>query len=117
MYDVPILKQSHAGLRFIAQMTLYNRGDLDRLRAYIADSYTAAALDEQPVDARLDDLNAIRAEIGRLKVHQVIAYDPHHVVILMEPEKGDAYFINDLEVEEEYPHRIIGFAHYEVEVE
>jgi hypothetical protein len=38
-----ILAHSQAGLRFIAQMTVYNRGEFERLRQFILTNYGRTA--------------------------------------------------------------------------
>jgi hypothetical protein len=109
------LKRSAAGMRFIAQSAIYNSGDLARLRAYIAENYDALALEEQPVGVWLAMFRLWRKTIGRLRVRQVIATDKHHVVVLMEGETTDKLYLQDLQVGEDYPHRILAFAQQPLE--
>lgn len=115
MDDITALKTSNAGMRLIAQQTLLNRGDPDRLRTFIGESYTAAALEHESVEDRLQSLQAAQAQTGRLKVMQVLATDKHHVVVLMQAQSDGSMVLNEMKVEEDYPHRIIEFRHSSME--
>jgi hypothetical protein len=115
--DHRLLSQSQAGMRLIAQATIYNKADFDRLTAYIRENYAPAALEDGSADERLRFFRDTHTALGRLKVLHVVSAEKHHVVVVMEAERGDDYFVNDLEVEEDYPHRITYFDHYRVDVE
>jgi hypothetical protein len=108
--DKQVLSRSHAGLRLIAQMTIYNSRDFTRLRSFLIDSYAPALFEVQSAPLRLSALRKQHAELGKLRVHQVIAADPHHVVAIVQAQ-NNALRVVDLQVEEAYPHRII---HYEM---
>lgn len=114
--DKVALRASQAGMRFIAQTHIYNGGNLDRLEQFIADSYSEAMLETQPVAGRLNMFQTTRDKVGRLKVKQVIATHEHRVVLVVETETGEhPYFLVDLVVEEEYPHKIISYSHQPLE--
>jgi hypothetical protein len=106
MDDVMALRISQAGMRFIAQMTIYNSGDFERLRTFIAESYHPDLLLLESADERLAAFRDQRTRIGKLRVQQVIGTAKHHVVVMLESQKLDDYFLNDLTVEEDYPHLI-----------
>ena len=106
MSDVMALRVSQAGMRFIAQMTIYNSGDFERLRTFIAESYHPDLLLLESVDERLAAFRDQREKIGRLRVQQVIGTAKHHVVILLESEQQEDFFLSELKVEEDYPHLI-----------
>ena len=106
-----LLKRSAAGMRLIAQMSIYNSGDFTRLRAFIAQNYHATALQAESVASWLARFRLLRGVAGRMRVRQVIGTDDHHVVVLMEVERGDGLYLQDLTVESEYPHRITAFDH------
>lgn len=108
--DQAALGKSHAGLRLIAQLRLFNRADFPHLRQFITESYHPDALAEQRVSERLASLRLLHADSGRLRVNQAIAVDPHHVVVMAQTERG-GYVLLDLMVEEDYPHRITAFSH------
>jgi hypothetical protein len=107
--DKTALTRSNAGMRLIAQQMLLNRGELDRLRTFIEQSYSPQALETQAVDERLAALQAIQAQTGKMRVYQVLATEKHHVLALMQPEKGGGFYMNEIKVEADYPHRIIEF--------
>jgi hypothetical protein len=103
--DKDVLARSHAGIRLIAIATLFNRGDFDRLSTYMTEHFNSVALQVESVDSRLEDLRGQFAAAGKVRVLQVIAYDPHHVVVMLEGQTGQL-MLEDLQVEEEYPHKI-----------
>jgi hypothetical protein len=115
--DHRLLSRSQAGMRLIAQTSIYNKGDFERLLTYIRENYAPAALEDGSADERLRFFRDTHAVLGRLKVLHVVSAEKHHVVVVMEAERGDEYFVNDLEVEEDYPHLITHFDHYRVDVE
>lgn len=102
MNDKGTLVTSNAGMRLIAQQTLLNTGDAERLRGFITDSYAATALETQSIEARLGELQAL----GKLRVFQVLAADKHRVVVLMQAQQDESLHLIELAVEEDYPHRI-----------
>jgi hypothetical protein len=109
--DKVALRASQAGMRFIAQMTIYNSANWERLTRFIAESYHPAQLEEQPVESRLQMFQTTFERIGRMKVKQVIATNEHHVIIVLEVEKMPDLFYLETKVEEEYPHRIVAYMH------
>jgi len=109
MDDKIALRISQAGMRFIAQMTIYNSGDFERLSQFISESYHTDALASEPLDERLDDFQYQHETLGKVRVRQVIGTGKHHVLVLLEAEKSDNYFLNELKVEEDYPHHITEF--------
>jgi hypothetical protein len=100
------LKQSHAGMRLIALLTLYNQGDFTRLRAYIADNYVPAALAEQSADERIRDFENGYAARGKLRVEQVAAIGKYQAVVVMQAQQDGQYHALQVAVEEDFPHRI-----------
>jgi hypothetical protein len=106
MDDVTALRVSQAGMRFIAQMTIYNSGDFERLRTFIAESYHPDLLLLESVDERVAAYREQRERMGKLRVQQVIGTAKHHVLVMLESQNLEDYFLNDLTVEEDYPHRI-----------
>ncbi|MAS32397.1 MAG: hypothetical protein CL610_00225 [Anaerolineaceae bacterium] len=102
MGDKGALVTSNAGMRLIAQQTLLNRGDADRLRHFIRESYTPDALETQSVDDRLADLQ----QTGKQRVFQVLAVDKHQALVLMQAQRDEGLYMTQINVEEDYPHRI-----------
>ncbi|MGB1288853.1 MAG: hypothetical protein ACPG7F_20135 [Aggregatilineales bacterium] len=103
------MQQSQAGMRFIAQTSIYNTGNFERLRQFIADSYHDTQLAETSVEARLNALQQMQKEVGRIKVKQLLAVNEHYVIIALETEHGDNLIYTELKVEEDYPHKITLF--------
>src|SRR5450432_2431594 len=107
MDDKFALRISQAGMRFIAQMTIYNSGKFDRLRTFLVESYHPDLLAQESVEDRLGAFRAQYDSLGRIRVRQVIGTGEHHVIVLLEAERLEGYWLVDLTVEEDYPHRII----------
>jgi hypothetical protein len=103
------IQSSQAGIRFIAQMTFYNNADFDRLKEYIQQSYTTAALEQKSVERRLAELQEWHQESGRLRVEEVASAEKHYLFVLMESEQGQKYSVR-LTVSEDYPHHISDYA-------
>ncbi len=104
--DKDVLKRSSAGMRLIAQMTLYNRGDTQRLEEFITQSYSDALLETQPVAERVTAQRDLLDAVGKLRLYQVLAVDKHKVVVLLQPQASADFYYVELAVEEDYPHRI-----------
>lgn len=107
MDDKTALRASQAGMRFIAQMTIYNSGNFERLRTYIAESYHPDLLAEQPVDDWLAAFGEQYEALGKLRVVQLVGTGQYHVMVLLEAQLADDLLLNDVQVEEDYPHRIL----------
>jgi hypothetical protein len=109
MTDQQALVTSQAGMRLVAILTLFNKGDFARLRQYFREHFTEAALEEQAGAARLAQLRLLRANAGRQRLRQVVGVEKHRVIALMDAESGGLY-IHELSCEEDYPHKVT--AHY-----
>lgn len=110
--DKLALRASQAGMRFIAQTHIYNSGAWERLEQFIADSYHPDQLEQQDVAGRLRSFQTTQEKVGRWKVKQVVAVHEHRAVVVVEVERGEQqFFLVDLVVEEEYPHRITAYSH------
>lgn len=105
MSDKDILARSHAGIRLIALATLFNTGDFDRIRSYISEHFNDVALQVETPESRVEEMRDHFALAGKVRVHQVIAYDKYHVVVMLESQSGHL-LLEDLEVEEDYPHKV-----------
>jgi beta-phosphoglucomutase-like phosphatase (HAD superfamily) len=114
--DKIALSGSQAGMRFIAQMKLYNDQNLERLQAFIADSYADALLQDHSAQDRLAECVQMLAQLGRQKVHQVLASGKHQVSVVMLAEKVEGFFYVEVQVEEDYPHKISKFLHAPLEI-
>ena len=104
--DKLTLRASQAGMRFIAQMTIYNSGDFEPLRTYVAESYHPQLLVEHSAEEWLGEFREWQQDAGKVKVQQVVGASKHQVVVLLASERADDFWLCDLTVEEDYPHRI-----------
>ena len=109
MSDQQALVTSQAGMRLVAILTLFNKGDFARLRQYLREHYTEAALEESPAAARLAELRLLKSSEGRHRFRQVVGVEKHRVVALTDSEQGGLY-IHELSCEDDYPHKVT--AHY-----
>ncbi|MDX2138966.1 MAG: hypothetical protein SF123_12820 [Chloroflexota bacterium] len=105
MSDQDVLMRSNAGMRLIALATIYNKGDFTRLRAYMKEHFTPSALETAPIALRLAELREQFRTTGKVRVRQVVTHDKHRVVAILSGEHG-GNFIEDIAVEEEYPHKV-----------
>jgi hypothetical protein len=109
--DKLALSGSQAGMRFIAQMKFYNDANFERLRVFIEDSYMPELLAEHNTTVRLTMLQEQLKTMGRLRVKQVLAAGKHQVGVAVSAELTDELFFIEVQVEEDYPHRIMKFLH------
>lgn len=110
--DKVALRASQAGMRFIAQTHIYNSSAWERLAQFIADSYHPDQLELQAAEGRLSSFKTTQEKVGRWKVKQVVAAHEHRAVVVVEVERGDTdFFLVDVVVEADYPHRITAYNH------
>src|SRR3990172_7320686 len=109
-----MLSRSQAGLRFIALMTIFNHNDDERLRQFIADNYIAAALEERDSAARAQDFAGIFAQTRKLRVQQVMGVSEYQAIIILQAQADLGFYLHTVLVEQEYPHKIISYAHQPV---
>src|SRR5687768_6807749 len=89
--DKLVLRKSQAGMRFIAQMHIYNGGDWGRLDAFIRDSYHNDMLEAQNAVERIQILMNVYDKLGRVKVKQVVGTSEHQALVVIETEKTDSF--------------------------
>lgn len=101
-----LLVPSNAGMRLIAQLTIFNKGDFTRLRDYITENYDSAALEFASAKARLVEFKALYRMSGKMRIDRVIAADKHQALVVVEGARGDFYMVQ-MVVSEDYPHKIM----------
>lgn len=104
------IARSKAGRRFIAQMSMYNEGDFERLREFMELGYYDLILMENPIDRRIFDLKTTRKLHGRLKVDHVEIADEYAITVVMATEKNDKHLRLEMIVHEDYPHQIMHYS-------
>lgn len=109
MTDPQALSKTAAGMRLIAQTTLYNAHNAQRFETFIASSYHPSLLEQQDTPARLQAFESLYAMLGRWKIKQTLATNKHHVIVVFSTEHTPDFYYCELEVEEDYPHRIIAY--------
>jgi hypothetical protein len=100
------LAASHAGMRMIAQISIYNMNNTDRLQTFIADGYHPKKLDEQSVDDRLAEFASHYEALGKLKFKQVMATGEYLAIVVLQAQKAEGFYYVEMGVEKDYPHRI-----------
>ena len=101
-----LLVPSNAGMRLIAQLTIFNKGDFNRLRDYINENYDPLALEIASAKARLVEFKAVYRMSGKMRIDRVVAADKHQALVVVEGEYGDFYMLQ-LTVSEDYPHKVL----------
>lgn len=101
-----LLVPSNAGMRLIAQLSIFNKGDFNRLRDYISENYAPEALEFASAKARLVEFKAVYKMSGKMRVNRVIAVDKHQALVVVEGERGDFYMVQ-VTVSEDYPHKVL----------
>lgn len=114
MDDKFALKTNSAGIRLIAQMTIYNNGNFERLRRFIEESYSDDLLGLRDTAEWMTMFQDLHERLGKLRVTQVLALDKYQVVVLMTAQNDGGFYIHDLKVDPEYPHKVIGYNQYAV---
>lgn len=109
--DKVALRASQAGMRFIAQMTIYNAEKWERLETFIGDSYHDDLLEQMNTESRLNMFKTTYDKVGKMRVKQVMATNEHHVIVVMETEHTDDFFYIELKCEDDYPHKITHYMH------
>ncbi len=101
-----LLVPSNAGMRLIAQLSIFNKGDFNRLRDYITENYDPQALEFASAKARLVEFKAVYKMSGKMRIDRVIAVDKHQALVVTEGERGDFYMMQ-VSVSEDYPHKVL----------
>ena len=76
---------------------------------FIRENYHQNALEAESLAERIAIFRQMYAALGRVRIRQTIATDPHHVVVLTEAEKADGLLLHDLTVDPEHPHSILTY--------
>lgn len=102
----PALFRSRAGMRLIALLSIYNRGDFKRAKEYLREqsaphAFTAASLAE-----RLAELRLQRRNFGRVRFKQIAGISELNVIAILTTEKDEMSLLVQLSVESEYPHSL-----------
>ncbi len=101
-----LLVPSNAGMRLIAQLSILNKGDFNRLRDYITENYAPEALEFASAKARLVEFKAVYKMSGKMRIDRIIAVDKHQALVVVESEHGDFYMMQ-VTVSEDYPHKVL----------
>lgn len=113
-YEKDELMKTAAGRRLIAYLTIFNKGNMDRINDYIRDNYSDQAFETRSQDEWLQWTEDIQTQVSKLRIHQVVAADDHHVVVLVQAQKDSAFYMCDYKVDDEFPHKVLTYTHQAV---
>ncbi|GEM_PF-2038411 len=109
------LKVNPVGRRYMGYLAIFNSGDPERIRAYIAENYTEEALAENSVDDLLAWHMHLFELTGGLRIHNVYLSQDHFVVVIVRDKLTDAMHMDKMKVSDEFPHKIIEYLHVPAE--
>lgn len=100
------LTKTKVGRRVMGFMVALNRGDEAHLTNYLKVSITDEGLEQQPLDEWVRELTNIYHATGGMRVFQVVATDEYKIVLMMQAHNNNAFYIMEVAIEEDFPHRI-----------
>ncbi len=110
----PKLPDTIAGQRVAAYIKAFNTGDDGVMRQYFANNISAAALEQRPIDARIEIYREMRGNMGLLQVRRVKEASESAVTVLFQTTKG-GWFEIGFQFEPQPPHKFLGLRVEDVE--
>lgn len=92
-------------------MKVFNAGDATALHDYISAYTTDDALAHNSAAEWQEHLARIYAATGAMRAVQVVVSDEYRVVVLMQAQTNNAYYMIDMAISEDYPHKVAAFSH------
>ncbi|MFL6207350.1 MAG: serine hydrolase domain-containing protein [Pyrinomonadaceae bacterium] len=105
--DAPKLPETQAGQRVAAYIQAFNSGDEQLMRAFIAANVAPSALQQRPVDARIEVYREMRAEIGTLTLRRVSEARADAITIAAQSKQGELLTLGFV-FEPAPPHKLLG---------
>jgi D-alanyl-D-alanine carboxypeptidase len=112
--DSPKLPDTAAGQRVAAYIKAFNTGNDVVMRQYFADNISATALEQRPIDARVEIYREMRGNLGELQPRRVKDASESAVTVLFQTTKGGWVEIGFL-FEPQPPHKFLGLRVEDVE--
>lgn len=105
--DAPKLPDTQAGQRVAAYIQAFNAGDEPSMRAFITNNVAPAALQQRPVDARIEVYREMRADIGTLTLRRVLAAREDAITVAAQSKRGE-WLTLGFAFEPAPPHKLLG---------
>ncbi len=98
------LVRSRAGIRLIALISLFNRGDFTRIKQYLREQCHAEVFTSVSLVAQMAELRLLRRRFGRLRLTQIVGLSETQAIVLLETETGSTKLMVQIGVANDYPH-------------
>ncbi len=105
--DTPKLPDTQAGQRVAAYIQAFNSGDEQLMRAFITTNVAPSALQQRPVDARIEVYREMRADIGTLALRRVLAAGADAITLSAQSRQGK-WLTLGFAFEPAPPHKLLG---------
>jgi hypothetical protein len=105
------LKLTPAGRRYMGFLAIFNSGDMDRLRAFIVDSFTEQALQGATLDAVIAWHQQLYNATDGMRIHKVFLSEEHFVIVITEARRNGKLYMDKMKVSPDFPHKVIEFLH------
>ncbi len=105
--EAPKLPDTQAGLRVTAYVQAFNSGDEQLMRAFIANNVAPSALQQRPVDARIEVYREMRADIGSLTLRRVLEAREDALTVAAQSKRGE-WLTLGFAFEPAPPHKLLG---------
>lgn len=108
------LPDTPQGRLVAAYVKAFNSGDENAMREFIANNVAPSALQQRPLDARLEVYREMRGNMGTMDVKRVMAARDSEVVVLVQTKPGEWRELTFL-LEPASPHKLMGIRVQEAE--
>jgi CubicO group peptidase (beta-lactamase class C family) len=110
----PNLPDTIAGQRVAAYIKAFNTGDDGVMRQFFANNISTTALEQRPIDARIEIYRDMRGNMGELQFRRVKEASESAVTVLFQTTKG-GWFEIGFQFEPQQPHKFLGLHVEDVE--
>jgi CubicO group peptidase (beta-lactamase class C family) len=110
----PKLPDTIAGQRVAAYIKAFNAGDDGVMRQFFANNISTTALEQRPIDARIEVYKEMRGNMGELQFRRVKEASESAVTVLFQTTKG-GWFEIGFQFEPQPPHKFLGLHVEDVE--
>ncbi|MEP6901251.1 MAG: serine hydrolase domain-containing protein [Actinomycetota bacterium] len=86
--DVATLSKSQSGQRVLAYFAAFNSGDEQKLKEFFLDNLTADALQQRPVEPRLEFHRQIRNDFQTLEIKKIVSVSDTEIELFAEGKTG-----------------------------
>ncbi len=100
------LPDSLAGQRVAAYLKAFNSGDEQLMRSFFQENVSPAAMQQRPIDLRLEAYHEMRGNIGTIALRRVLKATENNIVVLVQGKDGGWREIT-FEFEVEAQHRFL----------